>query len=78
MLITLYRKLKQEVPEAIMTRFVKYDKKQVFLAIDDQIHTNPNDSENPQAGALKTMSEPEITYHLSLTKQKMQKNKDKD
>ena len=61
-----------------MTRFVKYDKKQVFLAIDDQIHTNPNDSENPQAGALKTMSEPEITYHLSLTKQKMQKNKDKD
>ena len=60
-----------------MTRFIKYDRKSNFIEIEDSIQPNPNDSENPQAGALTKMSEPEITYHLSLSKQKMQKNKDK-
>ena len=36
MLVTMYKKLKQEVPDAIMTRFEKYDKKSVFLAIEDK------------------------------------------
>ena len=47
MLVTMYKKLKQEVPDAIMTRFEKYDKKSVFLAIEDKFQPNPNDSENP-------------------------------
>ena len=77
LLITFYKKLKLEVPEAIMTRFFKYDKKSNFIEIEDSIQPNPNESENPEVFVLTKMSEPEITYHLSLSKQKMQKNKDK-
>ena len=47
MLVTFYSKLKQEVPEAIMTRFIKYDRKSNFIEIEDSLQPNPNDSENP-------------------------------
>ena len=84
MLRNHYKKIGQQVPQAILNRFITHDIRGNFKDFDDplsrraemgnQTQENPQQEECPIE--LKVFTEPEVTYQITLFKQKMQKNKE--
>ena len=75
-----FEKIGESVPEAILERFKKHDKKNKYRGFDDSTkNAQAQTAENPQAmdvQAVTEVAEAEIGYQLSLFNQKMAKNKD--
>ena len=83
MLRAYFKKQGKQLPDSIAKRFSNYDQKGNFKEFDDPLSRRQDMTtqtcENPQEEVmpeLKVFSEPEVTYEISLFKQKMVKNKD--
>lgn len=83
-----YKKLDKPLPPRVTARIAKYHSTETFRDVDEPLSKKADEGtqtteENPQAeqpvaGELRVITEPEVPYLLSLLKQKMERMEDKE